>query len=244
MGEAVNTIKVADNLAAIRDRVAAACLKAGRPGDAVRLVAVSKRIAMPLVVQAVAAGQLDLGENRLPEAVDRQSELSEALVQAKLVVPEVSWHFIGHIQSRKAAQTVGMFTLLHGVDSVKLARKLSGACVAAGVKQRILLEVNVTGEQQKDGLAPDDLASSLGQISQLPGLEIQGLMCMARFGADDAELHRTFAALRELAGTSQRELNLPLPELSMGMSGDFEIAIAEGATIIRVGSAIFGPRNT
>ncbi len=244
MDDVVNTIKVADNLAAIRDRVAAACLKAGRPEDAVRLVAVSKRIATPLVVQAVAAGQCDLGENRLPEAVDRQSELDEALAQAKVVAPEVNWHFIGHIQSRKAAQAVGKFTLLHGVDSVKLARKLSGASVAIDVKQRILLEVNVTGEEQKDGLAPQDLVTSLSQISELPGLEILGLMCMARYGADEAELHRTFADLRGLAESAQRELHLPLPELSMGMSGDFEIAIAEGATIIRVGSAIFGPRTT
>ncbi len=238
----MNAINVASNLAAVRQRMAAACLQAGRPEDAVRLVAVSKRIALPLVVEACRLGQLDLGENRLPEAVDRQPELGAALDGAGLAHCRPRWHFIGHIQSRKAARAAGNFSLLHGVDSLKLAVKLSQQSVAAQANQPILLEVNITGEQQKHGLVPDALVDTAGQVQQLPGLRLDGLMCMARFGADERELHATFAGLRKLAEEAARQLEAPLPELSMGMSDDFEVAIAEGATMVRVGSAIFGPR--
>lgn len=239
----MTAIKVADNLAAIRERVAAACLKSGRSEQAAGLVAVSKRIPTPLVVEAVAAGQRDLGENRLPEAVDRQPEVARALAEAGVEKTGLIWHFIGQIQSRKAAQAVGQFTLLHAVDTLKLVRKLSKSCVAGGLNQRILLEVNITGEEQKHGFAPDQLIEAVVQAAALPGLKVDGLMCMARYGADEAELHGTFARLRTLAEDASRQCQVALPELSMGMSGDFEIAIAEGATLVRVGSAIFGPRQ-
>jgi pyridoxal phosphate enzyme (YggS family) len=235
--------KVADNLAAIRDRVAAACLSAGRAPDEVQLVAVTKRIALPLVVAVCRAGQLDLGENRLPEALDRQSDLTAALVKAGLPSENIRWHFIGHIQSRKAVQAVGGFCLLHGVDSLKLAEKLSRQCVAAGVKQPILLEVNISGEEQKDGLPPDQTLDTAGRCLELPGLQLEGLMGMARYRADEKELHACFGGLNKLAQEARRQLGAALPQLSMGMSGDFEAAIAEGATLVRVGSAIFGPRE-
>ena len=239
----MSRIDVAGNLAAVQERIAAACLQAGRTPEEVGLVAVSKRIDTDLVVAGMKAGQVLLGENRMPEAMDRRPVLDQALAEGGLQDLRPVWHFIGHIQSRKAAQVVGNFELLHGVDSVKLAGRLSQACVARGVNQPILLEVNVTGEEQKYGFAPDLLVDALGEIQALPGLEVQGLMCMARFGADEAEWHGTYAGLRKLAEEGRRQLESPLPVLSMGMSGDFEIAIAEGATLVRVGGAIFGPRN-
>lgn len=235
-------ILVADNLAAIRNRVAVACSRAGRPGDAVQLVAVSKRIDLPLVAQAIVAGQLDLGENRLPEGVDRQPDLQALLAEGSAAQTKPRWHFIGHLQSRKAAQAVGNFCLLHGVDSLKLAGKVANQCQIKGVEQPILLEVNVTGEEQKHGLASSDVLVAVEQCLQLPGLDLQGFMCMGRHGADEKELRGTFSHLRQLAEKARAEFGAPLPELSMGMSGDFEWAIAEGATMIRVGSAIFGPR--
>ena len=241
---AVTAIKVADNLAAIRERVAAACLAAGRREDAARLVAVTKRIALPLVVEALRCGQLEFGENRLPEGIDRQDELKVALSGQEMSSEQVRWHFIGHIQSRKAALAAGRFSLLHGVDTLKLAGKLSNQCIALGVKQSILLEVNISGEEQKHGFLPPETLEVVGSCLDLPGLEVQGLMGMASAQAGEAELHTTFAGLRKLAEEARAALGVPLPELSMGMSGDFEIAIAEGATMVRVGSAIFGPRTT
>ncbi len=233
---------VADNLAAVRKRMAAACLAAGRPEDDVALVAVTKRIDLSLVAGACAQGQLDLGENRLPEAVDRQEELAALLKARGLAADGIRWHFIGHIQSRKAVQVVGRFVLLHGVDSLKLARKLSARAVALGLKQPILLEVNISGEEQKNGLAPGQVLDAVASCLELPGLEVRGLMGMARYRAGQTELHDTFGSLRRLAEEARSVHDVALPELSMGMSGDFEIAIAEGATLVRVGSAIFGPR--
>ena len=234
---------MADNLAAIRDRVAAACFSAGRPENAVRLVAVTKRIPLPLVLEVFRCGQLDLGENRLPEALDRRTELEAALAAAGLPEEDLRWHFIGHIQSRKAVLAAGSFSLLHGVDSLKLASKLSSQCVALGVTQPILLEVNISDESQKNGWPMSEALDAAGSCLVLPGLEVQGFMGMARYGAGERELHKAFGGLHKLAETARGELGAPLPELSMGMSGDFEIAIAEGATIVRVGTALFGPRQ-
>ncbi len=241
-------IDVAANLAAIRDRVAAACLQAGRRPEEVVLVAVSKRIDLELVRQACLAGQWVLGENRLPEALERQEQLAGLLGHAAADAPggegeRPSWHFIGHIQSRKAPLVAGRFALLHGVDSVSLARKIDSRCAQAGLTQPILLEVNVTGEEQKHGLATANLMDAVEEVLALPSLRLDGFMCMGRAFADEAELSDTFATLRHLAREASRRTGAPLPQLSMGMSGDFELAVAQGATMIRVGSAIFGPRH-
>ena len=236
-------IHVVQNLAAIRDRVAAACLAAGRNAAEVRLVAVSKRIDLELVKQACLAGQWELGENRMPEAVGRQAELAQALTEAGAAADKVAWHFIGHIQSRKAAQVAGRFALLHGVDSVRLARKIAERCAESGLTQPVLLEVNVTGEEQKHGLTVGEVPEAVEQVLTLPNLRLDGFMCMGRAFAEPAELSDTFATLSHLSTDARRRTGAPLPELSMGMSGDFELAIAQGATMIRVGSAIFGPRG-
>lgn len=230
-------------LEAVQDRMAAACARAGRPEGAVRLVAVSKRIATDKVVAACRAGQWDLGENRLPDALDRRPEL-EARLQAEGLDPaRLRWHFIGHLQSRKAKTATGNFCLLHGVDSLKLVRKLSDLAAADGRREPILLEVNAGREEQKLGLPPGQTLDVALEAAALPGLDLRGMMTMAPHGADEATLRGVFATLRKLNEEARCQTGLALPELSMGMSGDFEEAILEGATLVRVGSAIFGPRG-
>jgi PLP dependent protein len=235
----LNPAHVADRLAAVRDRLAAACASAGRPAADVRLLAVSKNVDLDLVAAAVAAGQHDLGENRLQDALPRQSDLAARLRAAGLDPGPLRWHFIGHLQSNKAGKAAGAFHLLHGVDSLELAARLDRQAAALGVHQAVLLEVNVAGEAQKYGLAPEDVPAVAVAVAGLPSLDLRGLMAMARFGAPEAEQRRTFAALRELRDRAAAACGRPLPELSMGMSDDFPAAVAEGSTCVRIGTAIF-----
>jgi hypothetical protein len=200
---------------------------------------VSKNVSLDLVAAAVAAGQFDLGENRLQDALLRQGDLAARLCAAGLDPPPVRWHFVGHLQSNKANKAAGAFHLLHGVDSLDLARRLDRQAVTLGVRQAVLLEVNITGEAQKHGLAPAKVAEVVAGAAGLSSLDLQGLMAMARFGAAEAEQHRTFAALRELRDRVAAVYGRPLPELSMGMSDDFVAAVAEGSTCVRIGTAVF-----
>lgn len=231
---------VAGRLAAVRERIAAACGRAGRDQASVALVAVTKQVPLPLVAAAVRAGAADLGENRVFDALARQDELARLLVADGLDPGGLRWHFIGHLQRNKVARASGRFALLHGVDSAELAVLLSARAAAAGVRQAILLEINL-GEAQKQGLAPQALPALLEQVAALPGLDLRGLMGMAPWGADEAQARRLFGGLRELAERERARTGLALPDLSMGMSGDYEAAVLEGATIVRVGSAIFAP---
>jgi len=181
--------------------------------------------------------------NRVADALERQAMLPPLLTAAGLDPGCLRWHFIGHLQRNKAGKAAGRFHLLHGVDSEDLAQRLARRAAGDGRVERVLLEVNISGERQKNGLAPEALPGQLERLADLPGLRVDGLMGMARWGAQDVEIAASFARLRRLAETGRRDTGLPLPELSMGMSGDFELAIAEGATIVRVGGAIFGPRD-
>lgn len=233
---------VAGRLAAVRERIAAACGRAGRDPAGVLLVAVTKQVPLPMVVEAVRAGAVDLGENRVFDALARQDELARLLVAGGLDPGALRWHFIGHLQRNKVARASGRFALLHGVDSAELAGLLSARAAAAGARQAVLLEVNL-GEDQKQGVGPAALPPLLDAVAGLPGLEVRGLMGMAPWGADEAQARRLFAGLRELAARERARTGLPLPELSMGMSGDYEAAVLEGATIVRVGSAIFAPED-
>lgn len=235
---------VAERLARVRERIAEACLQAGRPAGAVKLVAVSKRIPLSLVVEACRAGQWDLGENRVAEAVDRQPELAGLLAGEGLPTERLRWHFIGHLQSNKAGKAAGRFHMLHSVDSVKLAEKLSRLATEAGRTETVLLEVNISGEVQKQGLAVEEVSDVAVRVCALPGLDLKGLMGMARYGAGESELRTSFASLRRVVEDARVSTGLALPELSMGMSGDFEAAIAEGSTLVRIGGAIFGPRQS
>lgn len=239
----MENLSIFQRLDSIRTRMTNACALAGRPDDAVNLVAVSKRIDPLLVLEACRAGQFELGENRIPDALDRQSELAELLEAHGLPSSRLRWHFIGHLQSRKVAAAGGGFCLMHGVDSLKLGRKLAALAESQGRRESILLEVNAGREAQKNGLDPDQAVDVALELAALKGLDLQGMMTMAPFGAPEKVLRETFASLRNLNEDARRQTNLALPHLSMGMSGDFEAAIMEGSTLVRVGGAIFGPRT-
>lgn len=228
---------IAANLQDVRRRMIAAALRADRNPDDVLLVAVSKTHPLAAIAAAIAAGQRHFGENRL-------AELWPKVQAAQAAGLEVAWHFIGTIQSRKSSDAVGPWALIHSLDRVKLAQRLSCDATAAGQVLPVLLEVNVSGEASKHGFAPQELLDVADDLATLPGIRLQGLMTMAPL-VEDAEAARpVFRALRQL----RDQLAVACPQadwrhLSMGMTNDFEVAIEEGATIIRVGSAIFGARN-
>jgi PLP dependent protein len=233
-------VDVAGNLERLAERLASVCARAGRAVDSVKLVAVSKKIDLDLVHQAVLAGQLDLGESRLQEALPRQDALAGRLGPQP---PTVRWHFIGHLQRNKAGKAAGRFVLIHGVHSLELAERLNRKASELGIVQPLLLQVNMTGEPQKDGLAPEELIETAGAVAGLPHIELRGLMAMAREGDREADLRSTFAAARELRDRAEIACGQSLPELSLGMSDDYPEAILEGATLVRLGTAVFGPRR-
>ncbi len=235
----VTSEQVAANLAHVYDRIGEAATRAGRAStDDVTLLAVSKTQPFALIEAALDAGQRDFGENRFEE-MWRKVELGRELgLDEKL-----RWHFIGSIQSRKTTQAIGPFALVHSVDRVKIANRLARDAVAADCVLSVLLEVNVSGEASKHGFGPDELLAAMPALMQLPGLDIQGLMTMAPFVDDETVLRPVFRKTRELRDRIRdAHPSLALPQLSMGMSNDYELAIEEGATIVRVGSAIFGAR--
>ena len=223
--------QIAQNLEEVRRRMVAAAQRAGRDPAAIRLVAVSKTMPVELIREAVAAGQRLFGENYLQEARGKIEALGEA----------ASWHFIGHLQSNKAKAAVNLFELIHGVDRLKLAKALDTAAASTGNLQKILIQVNLAGEASKSGASPEAAPELLQEISRLPHLRVVGLMTMPPFLAPEA-VRPYFQALRELRDRLQDLGGNPLPELSMGMSGDYEVAIEAGATLVRVGTAIFGSR--
>ncbi len=231
---------VADNLLRVRDRLAAASARSGRAAASVRLVAVSKRVPLDRVAEAVACGQLDLGENRIQDALPRRDELAARL--GPDVAAGLRWHFIGPLQRNKVRKAVGGFSLIHAVDSPELAGRISQVALELGLRQPVLLEVNAAREAGKFGLDPAAVVAAAVAIAGLPGLELRGLMAMARQSAPATELGATFALVRRLAEAARADTGLALPELSLGMSDDFEIAIAEGATLVRLGTAVFGER--
>lgn len=228
----MNTI--ADNLAAVRAVISEAAARAGRHAADVELVAVTKTHPPDSAVEALAAGQSVFGESRV----------QEAKAKIPLVSGRARWHFIGHLQRNKIRQALALgFELLHGVDSLEIAREIDRLTGETGMFPRVLLEVNVAGESSKFGFSPARLREQLEELLSLERLQIEGLMTIAPF-APEAELSRKhFVALRELRDQLQTEFRVPLPRLSMGMSGDYAVAVEEGATLVRVGTAIFGTRS-
>jgi len=227
-------MSIAANLAQVTARIAEAAKASGRKPEQVRLVAVSKTHGADKVRQALKAGQLLFGENYVQES---QAKIPE-------VGPGASWHFIGHLQSNKAKLAAGLFDVIQSVDRAKLARALDRHAGEQGRRLGVLLQVNVGGEAQKSGCAPDQAAPLAQEVAGLANLELMGLMTMPPFFNDPEAARPCFARLRELA--AKLAPNLPptaMAHLSMGMSGDFEAAIAEGATLVRVGTAIFGERD-
>ncbi len=220
--------RVTDALARVRERLDAALARAGRPPDSALLVAVSKRQPASAIREAYAAGQRDFGEGYAQELRDKARELSD--------LPGLRWHFVGHLQLNKAKYVAPVAVLVHAVDETGAARELARR---APGPLRCLVEINAGSEPQKHGVAPADAASLCRDLLALPGLALAGLMCLPPAGRPARPF---FAELRALRDSLARELSAPLPELSMGMTEDFEEAIAEGATLVRVGTAIFGPR--
>lgn len=224
---------IAQNLAEIRAAIAAACRKVGRDPAEVRLVAVSKTVDAEGVRQAIAAGQDLFGENYLQEARDKIAVLGR----------QVGWHLVGHLQTNKAKPAVELFDLIHAVDRIKLARALDAAAAALNKVQDVLIQVNQAGEDTKSGVAPEAAGELVKEVARLPHLRLMGLMTMPPWFADPEAARPYFRDLRELRDRLQDECSLLLAELSMGMSGDFAVAVEEGATLVRVGTAIFGQRR-
>lgn len=225
--------EVAARVAAVRERVARACARVGRDPAEVRLIAVSKTFGPEAVVEALAAGVTDFGENRVQEALGKQAAVAELAAVRGLSGP--TWHLVGHLQSNKARAAVGAFAILHGIDSVRLLDVLDRWAPSRPV--RVLLEVNVAGEATKFGLAPSELPAVVAHARELVGVELAGLMTVAPRVTDPEEVRPVFRRLAALARDHG------LRELSMGMTDDFEVAIEEGASMVRVGRAIFGERR-
>jgi len=228
-----------ERIDSVRKRIEAAARRAGRDPAEITLVAVSKTQPPEAVVAATRAGLHLFGENRVEEAGPK----AEAV--ARLLAPAAAptWHMVGHVQSRKAADVLPWAAMVHSVDSVKLAERLSRFCVEAGLQRTILLEVNVTGETSKYGLAPEELPGAVEATAPLPGLRLEGLMTMAPIAAEPESVRPVFVRLRALKETmAQRYPGVSWRHLSMGMTDDFEVAIEEGATMVRIGRAIFGER--
>ncbi len=239
---------LADRLAAVRANIAAACARAHRPVESVTLVAVSKTHPAESILAAIASGQLEFGENRVEEA-----ESKIPAVQAQTSA-QVVWHMIGHVQSRKARDVVALFDCIHSLDSLKLAERYSRFAGEFGKSVSILLEINVSGEASKSGfdaarwqndrLLRESLWDDIRNIIKLPGIQLKGLMTIAPIVDDMEQARPVFTALRSLRDA----LAADFPEaawtsLSMGMTDDYPIAIEEGATLVRIGRAIFGPRG-
>lgn len=222
----------AENLEIVRSRIASAATRAGRNPTDVELVAISKTHPAGLVREVAEAGQELFGESRVQEALVKIPELPGRL----------RWHFIGHLQANKVRKALPLFELIHGVDTMEIARDIDRIAAELGLHPRVLLEVNVSGEGSKHGFTPEALERGLEELLALPRLQVEGFMTMAPL-APEAEASRPFfAALRTLRDRLAAQAGIPFPTLSMGMSGDYEVAVEEGATLVRVGSAIFGGR--
>lgn len=223
---------LAENLSVVRQRIAAACARAGREPGSVTLIAVTKGQAPEAVCEAARLGLGVFGENRVQEA------------KAKIPVcpGRLRWHLIGHLQTNKCRDAVELFEMVQSVDSLHLAEEIAKRAEQGGKTMPILLEVNAVGEASKSGYRAEQLLGELEQINGLRRLEIQGLMTVPPWALDPEKVRPVFRQMRELKGRCEQVLGAPLPHLSMGMTGDFEVAIEEGATMVRIGTALFGER--
>lgn len=224
---------LASNLQTVRQRIAAACAAAGRGPESVTLMAVTKSHPPETVAEAAALGLTLFGENKVQEA------------KAKIpcCAGRLRWHMIGHLQSNKARDAVELFEMVQSVDSLRLAEELNRRAEQAAKRLPILLEVNAAGEATKFGYRPEQLLDDLPAINALPRLELQGLMTVPPWSPDPEKVRPIFRRVRQLKEQAEQILGASLPHLSMGMSGDFEVAIQEGATLVRLGTILFGPRS-
>ena len=228
-------MSVSEQLASIRERIHAAAERSGRDPGAVRLIAVTKTRTADEVREALREGVEDIGENRVQEAEDKRSLLpSEKAV----------WHLVGHLQGNKASRAVRLFDLIHSVDSADLAARLSRFAAEAEKTQRVLVQVDLAGEATKSGVPASELFSTLERMRSLSCLRVEGLMLLPPFFEEPESARAYFTRLRELAKDAHAKGLLEAENLSMGMSHDFEVAIEEGATMVRIGAGIFGPRES
>jgi pyridoxal phosphate enzyme (YggS family) len=226
-------VDLAENLNLVRMQIAESERTSRRPAGSVELVAVSKTHPPELIRQAFEASQLLFGENRVQEAKAKIPELPARL----------RWHLIGHLQSNKIRQALPLFEMFHGVDSVELLEEIQRIAADLGLFPRILLQINVAGESSKFGFAPEKLFSEIERIVGAERIQIEGLMTIPPLSANPEDSRKYFVLLRQLRDRLEKEFRLSLPHLSMGMSGDYWVAVEEGATLVRVGTAIFGERR-
>jgi len=225
-------IRVTENLRKIRDLLAKATVDAGRAADSVRLLAVSKKQPVSNVLEAARAGQRDFGENQVQEGLDKIAAIAD---------DELTWHFIGHLQTNKTRAVAEHFDWVHSIDRLKTAERLSRQRPEHMGDLQVCLQINVDDEESKSGIAPAALPELASAVAELPRLKLRGLMCLPAIRHEFDAQREPFARLRHLAEQIRAE-GIPVDTLSMGMSGDFRAAIFEGATIVRVGTAIFGAR--
>jgi pyridoxal phosphate enzyme (YggS family) len=221
------------NIQIVRGRIAGACARAGRDPSAVTLVAVSKTFRAERIADAAQSGLVDFGENYIQELREKKEALAGS---------DIRWHFIGHLQTNKVRFIAGWVHLIHSVDSVRLAAALSAAGEKLGRIIPVLIEVNTTGEESKFGVSPDQIVDFKREIGMLPSIRVDGLMTMGPLREDPEESRPAFRLLRTLRDRI-REEGAEVPHLSMGMTNDFEVAVEEGATLLRIGTAIFGERS-
>lgn len=223
-------LNIRDAIEAVQERIEKACARSGRSAAEVRLIGVTKRVDIGRIQEAMACGLKDFGENYIQEAKKKIEEIASC--------EEINWHMIGHIQTNKVKYLPGLFGYIHSVDRWELAESLD----RYGKEMNVLFELNLSGEASKQGTTVDNLKKMLERVSQLKNIRSVGLMTMAPFVDDPEEVRGVFRGLRETMHEVNREFSLDMRELSMGMSSDFEVAIEEGATMVRVGTAIFGER--
>ena len=228
-------LQISDNLKRVREKIAKAASKVGRNPQDIQLVAVSKTVDIKRIQQAIEVGATILGENYIQEARKKIEEIGQG----------VRWDFIGHLQSNKVKYAVDLFEMIHSVDRLSLAQEINKAAEKKKEEVRILVQVNISGEEAKSGIDPGGVISLVREIASLPNLSLEGLMTMPPYFDAPEEARPYFTSLRELRDKILKESigGISLKELSMGMSGDFEVAIEEGSTLVRVGTAIFGERN-
>lgn len=232
------------HFSAVRDQITDAALKAERDPGTIKLVGVSKRQPIERIVSAVMEGLRYIGENRVQEAQEKRPLVEQQLARAGFDISYLRWHMVGRLQSNKAAKAAALFDVIQSVENVKVAKKLASAATDLGKSLEVFIEVNTSGETAKGGVTPDGLMNLIGAIKTLPGIALNGLMTIGPLTDDRNRIKAAFDSLRELRDKTE-EANVRLTtgwELSMGMSDDFHIAVATGSTMVRIGTAIFGPR--
>ena len=235
---------IPENMRTVLAKLEAAAKRAGREPSSVRLVAVTKTVSAAQALEAVEAGAVILGENRVQEALSKMREMETLKAGGAEAASgaEIEWHLIGSLQKNKARQAVGVFELIHSLDSLDLAREIDRQAVKRGIIQKALLEINIASEESKRGIRPEEAPGFMKEASRLENLKITGLMCVPPFTEDPESSRPYFKEMNRLAAELTLE-GFEMTELSMGMTQDYEVAAEEGATLVRVGTAIFGARD-